>query len=71
MIRIAITAEAYAAIAAGLPEGAALGEPEWTTSGKVFVWLPKAVVDALARARGPGESYSDVILRAAKEQQHP
>ena len=64
MIRIAITAAAYAAIASTLPEGVR-AVPERTADGKVLVWLPKELVRALAIARGPGENYSDVILRAA------
>ena len=31
--------------------------------GERLVWLEAAVVDKLAAMRGPGESYSDVILR--------
>ena len=64
MIRITITAAAYAAIAATLPKGIG-AEPERVADGRVWVWLPPAIVNALAGARGPGESYSDVILRAA------
>ena len=30
-----------------------------------YIWLPRAVVDRLAAMRGPGESYSDVILAVA------
>jgi hypothetical protein len=30
-------------------------------------WLPRAVVDRLRSLRGPGESFSDVILRLAAE----
>jgi len=32
---------------------------------RLLIWLPRAVVDKLAALRGPGESYSDVILRMA------
>jgi predicted CopG family antitoxin len=28
-----------------------------------MIWLDAAVVDRLSAMRGPGESYSDVILR--------
>jgi hypothetical protein len=31
--------------------------------GERLVWLAATVVDRLAAMRGPGESYSDVILR--------
>jgi hypothetical protein len=62
MIRIAITPAAYAAIAATLP-GSVGVEPQRAPNG---VWLDPAVVTRLAAMRGPGESYSDVILRLAK-----
>jgi hypothetical protein len=63
MISIAITAEAYEAIKATLPDGAprSIGP-----DGQMRIWLDYAVVDRLLAARGPGESYSDVILRLAK-----
>jgi hypothetical protein len=66
MIRISISPEAYAAIYATLPLGSVGIEPETAPNGDVFVWLEPAVVNRLAAARGPGESYSDVILRLAK-----
>jgi hypothetical protein len=34
-------------------------------SGGFYVALPHSVIDRLAAMRGPGESYSDVIIRAA------
>ena len=33
--------------------------------GERYVWLAPNVVDRLKALRGPGESYSDVILRLA------
>ena len=33
--------------------------------GQRLIWLDRGVVDRLGAMRGPGESYSDVILRAA------
>ena len=33
--------------------------------GEKLIWLDRAVVDRLRSLRGPGESYSDVILRLA------
>ena len=66
MIRIAITPAAYAAIAATLP-GSVGVEPQRAPNGDYFIWLDPAVVNRLAAMRGPGESYSDVILRLAKE----
>ena len=31
-----------------------------------YIWLETSVVDRLKSYRGPGESYSDVIMRLAK-----
>jgi hypothetical protein len=31
--------------------------------GERLIWLDRAVVDRLRAIRGPGESFSDVILR--------
>jgi len=31
--------------------------------GERLIWLDRSVVDRLRAMRGPGESYSDVILR--------
>jgi hypothetical protein len=66
MIRISITAAAFEAIAATLPLGSAGFERESDANGGRQIWLARAVVDRLRALRGPGESYSDVILRLAK-----
>jgi hypothetical protein len=34
--------------------------------GLIRVWLDRPFVERLGRLRGPGESYSEVILRLAK-----
>jgi hypothetical protein len=34
--------------------------------GDYLVTLPRGVIDRLAAMRGPGESYSDVIIRIAR-----
>jgi hypothetical protein len=34
--------------------------------GERLIWLPPDAIAKLKRLRGPGESYSDVILRVAK-----
>jgi len=65
MIRIAITAAAFDAIAGTLPLGSVAVEPEANTKGERTVWLEEVWVDRLGARRGPGESYSDVILRLA------
>jgi hypothetical protein len=63
MIGITVTAEAYVAIKATLPADT----QTWPTSpahqGDVVICLDQAMVDRLGAMRGPGESYSDVILR--------
>ena len=50
MIRISITAEAFAAIEATIPF-------------ERLMWLEPHMVNKLRYLRGPGESYSDVILK--------
>jgi len=63
MIRIAITAEVYEAIAATLALGSVGYEAETTAKGVRPIWIETAVVERLTAMRGPGESYSDVILQ--------
>jgi hypothetical protein len=41
-------------------------EPERAQDGGVHIWLDPGVLAKLRALRGPGESYSDVILRLAK-----
>jgi hypothetical protein len=41
-------------------------EPE-AGDGERLIWLESSVVNKLRFLRGPGESYSDVILRVAGE----
>jgi hypothetical protein len=64
MISISITPEAFEAIRATLPHSGA--PPSKGPDGLVRIWLDPKVADELDRGRGPGESYSDVILRLAK-----
>jgi hypothetical protein len=61
---IAITHDAYAAIAAALPQGVD-AKPVDPAAGKVFVWLDGSLADCLAELRRRGEDHSDVILRLA------
>jgi hypothetical protein len=61
MVRIAITIEAFEAIAKTLPLGSMGYEAEPNERGERLIWL----ADRLAAMRGPGESYSDVIMRLA------
>jgi len=69
VIRIAITAEAFDAIAAVLPSGNVLYEHERTVRGGYLVWLDESVVNNLERLRGPrDEDLSAVIVRLFGEQ---
>ena len=63
--RSQITAEAYRAIRA---EGADVwpAQPFPRSDGLIRAWLDRKFVDRLGHMRGPGESYSDVILRLAE-----
>jgi len=62
MIRIAVTAEALDAVADLLPGNVGY-EREPTDEGEWLIWLEPHVVNRLRALRGPGESWSDVILR--------
>ena len=67
MIKIAITLAAFEAIAATVPLGSVGYENATNEKGERLIWLEPGVVDRLKAMRGPGESYSDVILRIAAE----
>jgi hypothetical protein len=66
MIRIAISQAAFDAIASTLALGSVSFENQ-VKRGERYVWLAPTVIDRLRAMRGPGESYSDVILRFAAE----
>jgi hypothetical protein len=63
MVRIFVTEEAFEAIKATMPIGTVSFEPE-VTKGLRVIWVERAVVDKLARLRGPGETFR---LAAAEE----
>jgi hypothetical protein len=63
VIRIAITVEAYDALASTIPLGSVVFERELDANGQCHVRLNHAVVARLRAMRGPGESLSDAILR--------
>ena len=65
MIAIAITPAAYEAIKAARL-GMASATPRPGPDGLIRIWLDRKFVDQLGQMRGPGESYSDVILRLAE-----
>jgi hypothetical protein len=65
MIAITVTPAAHQAIKASLL-GTGDATPRPGPDGLIRVWLDRKFVDRLAQMRGPGESYSDVILRMAE-----
>jgi hypothetical protein len=65
LIRIAITVEAFEAIARTLPLGSTGYENQINERGERLIWFDHAVVGRLRVTRGRGESFSDVILRIA------
>jgi len=46
-----------------LPLGSVGYEVQLNAQGERLIWLETAVADRLSAMRGPGENYSDVILR--------
>jgi hypothetical protein len=68
MIRIAISEAAFEAIAATLLLGNVSHENATNERGERYVWLDHAVVAHLRAMRGPGEDWSQVILRIAANQ---
>jgi hypothetical protein len=66
MIKIAISVEAFEAIARTLPLGSVGYEAEPNEQGERTVWLEEAMADRFGAMRGPGESFSDATLRLAK-----
>jgi hypothetical protein len=64
MIGIAITADAFDAVAAALASGGVLYEGERTALGGYFIWLDESVVNNLGRLqRSRDEDLSAVIVR--------
>jgi hypothetical protein len=65
MIRIAISPEAFEAIVATLPGNVGF-ENQRAPNGDWYIWLDHATIAKLNALHGPGDSYSDVILRVAE-----
>jgi len=65
MVRIAISVEAFEAIAATLKLGSVGYENGTNERGERLIWLDHAVLARLRAMRAPSETYSDVILRIA------
>jgi len=66
VIKIAISVEAFEAIAATLPFGSVVYENQINERGERLIWLEPNVINRLRAMRSAGESYSDVILRPVK-----
>jgi hypothetical protein len=67
LIRIAVSARAYRAIKASLPPGSVVYPPERNDRGQYLLWLSEPEAERLAAMRRRGESYSEAIIRLAKE----
>lgn len=66
MVTISITAEAFEAIRATLPANStADARPDG--KGDFHIILSRDVLNKLKLIREPGESYSDVIMRLARD----
>jgi hypothetical protein len=66
MISIPITDRAYQALKARIPRiDQALTPPGG--NGKMRLWVDRKFIDRLLEVRSSGETYSDVILRLAKD----
>jgi hypothetical protein len=66
-VGIAISVEAFEAIARTLPVGCVGYEAEANQHGEREIRLEDAMADRLGAMRGPNESYSDVIMRIAAQ----
>ena len=66
MIRLQISPAAFAAIVATLP-GNVNVENKRAPNGNYLIWLDQPTVAKLRQLRGPGDSYSDAILRLAQQ----
>jgi len=65
MIRIAITVEAFEAIARTLPLGSIGYENQINERGERLIWLDRAVLDRFTAMRRRRESYAELKLRRA------
>jgi hypothetical protein len=65
LIRIAITAKAYEAVARTLALGTVACEPQPNENGERLIWLEELWLDKLNSIPRSGESYSEAIIRLA------
>lgn len=66
MIRIEITAAAYAVLARGKSENSLL-EAQRSPSGGYYLWLTRQTLNKLSHYRDGREGYSEAIIRLASE----
>jgi hypothetical protein len=66
VVTISITIAAFKAIKSTLPDDADAFPPERDERGGIRFVVDHRTLGRLTALRGPGESYSDVILRMAK-----
>jgi hypothetical protein len=66
MVRIAISQAAFDAIASTMPLGSVGFENQRDSNGDWFIWLPHDAIAKLKAMRGPGDSYSDAIMRLSE-----
>jgi hypothetical protein len=66
MVRIAISQAAFDAIVATMAFGTVNYGAQTDANGDRLIWLDPGVAARLKALRGPGETYSDVIVRLAK-----
>ena len=64
MIAITITPAAFKALKIVRPETEVAPAG---SDGMIRIWLEQSFFDELARMKGPGENYSEVILRLAQQ----
>jgi hypothetical protein len=68
VIRITITTEAFEAVVATLHLGSVGYEADDNERNVRHVWLEARIADRLGAMRGPGESFSDAIIRIAGQE---
>ena len=65
MIGLPVTPAAYEAVKRIFPN--TIGAATVSADGLIRVWLDQNDAERLGRFRSPGETYSDIILRLAKQ----
>lgn len=66
VIRISISQAAFGAVAETRPLGSVASESQTDEKVERLIWLPPDVLAKLKSIRGPGEDWSDAIVRLAE-----